>query len=285
MKKVLFASTALVLSAGVASADGVTITGEAGFGITNTGGTTSVSHYLEYFLGASVATDSGITVGASSDLAVANSTSYTAAATVAAPHVTNSDSHDSEVYMSYEGLKLSVGNISSASDVGGFADIGYEGIGVDDVAEKAIGHAAADVRVDYSFGDIKVALSADSTAGSNQWAASVSGSFDAFTFALGFDDNGTANGSVVGLGYSAGAFSAKAHYEDRATTNAMGVHVAYTTGDVTVSAAYAERDTAGVKTDAYGVGVAYDLGGATLAAGFGEDNGTQKADLGISFEF
>ena len=270
MKKVLFASTALVLSAGVASADGVTITGEAGFGITSTAGTTTIGNYLEYFIGASVATDSGITVGASSDLATG---------------AVAGDSHDREVYMSYEGLKLSVGNISNAADDAGIADVGYGGLGVDNVAEGAVTYGGADVRVDYSFGDWAVAVSADSGngAGQDDWAIGFSGSISGVSIFLGLDDNSGVQGTAIGLGYSAGAVSVKASYEKAGAANSSGISVGYTSGDVTVTAAYAQSTAAA--NDAYGIGVSYDLGGATLDGGFAEVGGASVMDLGINFTF
>ncbi len=274
MKKVLFTSTALVLTAGVASAD-IAITGGANMGLKYNGTTTTVHNEIDFNIVGTGETDGGVAFGASIDLDADsnNSTSTTNAVS------------DPEVFISYNGLKLSVGDIDSAADRGGLSDLGYDGIGIDDVAEEpgvgtTRGFGGDDVRVDYSFGDISVAASTDSSA-SGDWAIGASASFDAFSVDLGAGDTGGTDFWHLTAGYSAGAISAKATYGEVGTADAYGLYVAYTTGDVTVSAAYADDGSA----DAYGIGVAYDLGGATVAGAVGEIGGTTVADLGISFSF
>ena len=67
MKKVLFASTALVMTAGVAAAD-VTISGSAQMGVKSVGGTTSVVNDIDIDVTGSASTDGGVTLSASIDL-------------------------------------------------------------------------------------------------------------------------------------------------------------------------------------------------------------------------
>lgn len=286
MKKVLFTSTALVLTAGVASAD-IAITGSANMGLKYNGTTTTVHNEIDFNIVGSGETDGGVAFGASIDLDAShdNSATNTTATADASTTVSGSTVNDPEVFISYNGLKLSVGDIDSAADRGGLSDLGYDGIGIDDVAEEpgvgtTRGFGGDDVRVDYSFGDISVAASTDSSA-SGDWAIGASASFDAFSVDLGAGDTGGTDFWHLTAGYSAGAISAKATYGEVGTADAYGLYVAYTTGDVTVSAAYADDGSA----DAYGIGVAYDLGGATVAGAVGEIGGTTVADLGISFSF
>ncbi|MDC0737920.1 porin [Cognatishimia sp. SS12] len=274
MKKVLFASTALVLTAGVASAD-IAITGGADMGLEYNGTTTTVHNDIDFNIVGSGETDGGVAFGASIDLD-ADTDNNT---------ITNNsgagNKFDPEVFISYNGLKLTVGEVSSAADQGGLADLGYNGIGVDDVAEKpggSNGFGNDDVRVDYAVGDINLAASLDST--NSDWALGGNASFDAFTVAAGFGETGGTDFYRVTLGYSAGAFGAKVHYGETGAADAWGIEGSYTTGDVTVTAVYADGTS-----DAYGIGVAYDLGGATLAGGIGEVANTTVADLGISFSF
>ena len=273
MKKVLFASTALVLTAGVASAaghSGVTVSGSANMGLFYDGNETIVKNEIDIDIAGSGETDGGLSFGASVDLDAESNNST---------HTTGTGASDPEVFLAYEGLTLTVGDIGEANDVGGISDIGFDGLGVDDVVDALRENGSDDVRVDYSFGDIAVAASVDSS--NDEWAVSASGSIDAFSFAVGYRDGTLVNDTNVTVGYSAGAFSANATWAESGNTDGYGVDVSYTTGDVTVTAAYAEQGA----TDAYGIGFAYDLGGATFAGGVAEVNNTTVADLGISFSF
>ncbi|SHH44026.1 porin [Cognatishimia maritima] len=270
MKKVLFASTALVLSAGVAAAD-VVVTGEANMGLKYDGTDTTVHNEIDFNIVGSGETDGGLTFGASVDLDASSDDSVNTTGSVADP----------EVFIAYNGLTLTVGDVGEANDRGGLADLGYDGIGIDNVAEIN-NYGSHDVRVDYAFGDIKVAVSMDSSM-SDEWAIGASASFDAFSVDVGFGETGGANDTNITLGYSAGAFGAKIFFADNDTITGQGVEVSYTSGDVTVTGVYADNE--GAADAAYGVGVAYDLGGATLAGGIGEAGGNTVADLGISFSF
>ncbi|MGH1464660.1 MAG: porin [Cognatishimia sp.] len=284
MKKVLFASTALVMAAGVAAAE-VKVTGGAKMGLKYNGATTSttVHNDIDFNIVGSGETDGGIAFGASVDLDAehnnsANSTtSVTPAGTISGKTIL-----DPEVFVSYNGLKLTIGDIGEATDVG-LDDIGVFGIGVDDAAEKgnnaASGLGSHDVRVDYAFADFTVALTADSS--NNDFAIGFGGSLDAFTFNIAMGETGGASVVNAKAGYSAGAIGVDVLYRDTGTGESYGVRGNYTTGDLTLIAQYGKNDV----NDAYGIGVAYDLGGATLAGAVGEVSGNTMADLGISFNF
>lgn len=262
MKKVLFASTALVLTAGVASAE-IAVSGGGSMGIKYDGTDTSIAHSFGVDVTGSGETDGGLSFGGSYALA-------------------DSGSHDGAytVFIAANGLTLTTGNdVSNAADVGGLADVGYDGLGVDDVAEGAT-LGGADVHVAYAFGDVNAAVSMD--AAGDDWAIGVSASFDAFTVALGLDDDSGSTTVVVGAGYSAGAIAGNIYYASNDDADdTYGIDVSYTSGDVTVTGVYGNDGT----DDAFGVGVAYDLGGATLGGGIAQVAGTTVADLGISFDF
>lgn len=278
MKKVLFASTALVLTAGVASAE-ITLSGSANMGLKYDGSNTVVANEIDVDLKGSGETDGGLSFGASLDLDAHSNNSA---------HTTN-DVGDPEVFIAYNGLTLTVGDIGEAQDVGGISDLGFDGIGVDDVVDSLTENGSDDVRIDYAFGDFSVAVTMDSS--NDDFAASFSGSVDAFSFSVGLSDRAAIEEKNVTVGYSAGAFGVNVTWRDgtRAasglynayTGDGFGIDASYTTGDVTVTGAFADAGT----NEAWGLGVAYDLGGATLAGGFGEVNGTSVADLGISFSF
>ncbi|MEE2944015.1 MAG: porin [Pseudomonadota bacterium] len=272
MKKVLFASTALVMTAGVAAAE-IAVTGGANMGIKYDGATdsTTVDNEIDFNIVGSGETDSGVSFGASVDLdADASNETFT----------TGGGASDPEVFVAYNGLKLTVGGVDGATDRGGLGDPGYDGIGIDNVAE-VVSHGSHNVRVDYAFGDIAVAASVGSD--SDDWAIGATASFDAFTVHVGAGEAGGLDQMNLTLGYSAGAFGVKAYIGDNDSTQGYGVEASYTTGDVTLMGVYADSDTA--SEAAFGVGVAYDLGGATLAGGVGSVAGETVADLGISFSF
>jgi outer membrane protein OmpU len=273
MKKVLFASTALVATAGVAAAD-VSLSGSADMGLSYNGTSTVVVNDIDINVVGSASTDGGLTLGASVDLDASSNNSA---------HTTGGGASDPEVFLSYEGLTLTVGDIGEASSQGGLSDVGFDGIGIDNVAE--IGNFGShDVNVAYSFGDISASLSIDSDNANNDWGVGVSTSFDSVSIAVGFGETGGVNQSTATVGFSSGAFGAKVFYVDNGVNTGQGVDVSYTSGDVTITAVYADSNVAGTPS-AYGIGFAYDLGGATLAGGFGEANNTSVADLGISFSF
>jgi outer membrane protein OmpU len=267
MKKVLFASTALVMTAGVAAAD-VSLSGSANMGLKYNGTTTTVHNEIDVDVSGSASTDGGLTLGASIDLDAQHDDSATPA----------SDVTDPEVFISYEGLTLTVGDVGEAADQGGLADVGYDGIGIDNIAEVG-SYGSHDVNVAYSFGDIAVSASADSS--NSDWGVGMSTSFDSVSVAIGFAETGGANQTTATIGFSSGAFGANVFYVDNGTATGQGIDVSYTSGDVTITAVYAESGA----TNGYGIGFAYDLGGATLAAGFGNNGTTDVADLGISFSF
>lgn len=290
MKKVLFASTALVMTAGVAAAE-VTISGSANMGLKHDGSTTTVHNEIDFDVKGSGETDGGLSFGASIDLDASSDDSANnqskvldAGGTDTTDRVNGSTVSDPEVFIAYNGLTLTVGDIGEASDQGGLSDVGYDGIGIDNVAEitDAAGFGSHDVRVDYAFGDVSVAVSLDSA--TDDWAIGGSASFDAFTVALGFGEVSGDQHTLLTLGYSAGAFGGHIFYntDDRAADDAYGLDVSYTTGDITLTAVFADNGT----DNAFGIGAAYDLGGATLAGGIGKNTSDDTvADLGISFSF
>jgi outer membrane protein OmpU len=286
MKKILFASTALVATAGVAAAE-ISFGGSANFGVMYNGSETIVKNELDFDVKGSGETDGGLKFGASFDLDTSYNDSNGAQGTGIADD-SNGDSSglgeggigDPEVYIEMGGLKLTVGNIGEAQDVGGISDIGFDGLGVDDVVDALRENGSDDIRIDYSFGDIAVAASVDSA--TNQWAVSAAGSFGDISASAGFRDNDGSEDWNVTVGYSAGAFGVTATYAEAGNVDGFGLDASYSQGDLTVTAAYAERGAA----DAYGIGASYSLGGgAAIAGGVAEVGGETVADLGMTFSF
>ena len=303
MKKILFASTALIFVAGAAAAD-VVITGSASMGLKydQTTKKTEVANDITFKMNGTATTDNGISLGAIAELNDAD------------------EVHDTSVYMSTGGLKLTVGAVEEAAD-SGINDIGYDGIGVDDIVEKmrtntkgvitnvkvgsggvvelvdpdaqddqierkteaATGWEDHNVNVAYTFGDFTASASTKSGT-KNEYQIGLSGKVNGVSVGAGFGKTGTDDIMNLSVGYSMEGMSGDVLYREVGTQKGYGLNVGYTTGDITISAAYAKQQN-GEKKDAWGIGLAYDMGGAKLAAGFGEVDNQHKADLGISFDF
>ena len=131
-------------------------------------------------------------------------------ASVAASDKQKVDNHG-EVYISMDMHKLTIGSDLDAADklAGGIADPGFDGIGIDDVAEGPYGGSAADVRYDGDFGVAKVAISYGDNAGDAAWAAGFSFNVEPVNFGAGFDSNGVMS---VGMGFTQGAIAMNALY-------------------------------------------------------------------------
>ncbi len=116
-----------------------------------------------------------------------------------------------EVYISMDMHKLTIGSDLDAADktAGGLADPGFDGIGIDDVAEGVWGGSAADVRYDGDFGVASVAISYGDNKGDAEWAAGFSFNVEPVTVGAGFDSNGVMS---IGMGFSQGLISMNALY-------------------------------------------------------------------------
>ena len=157
MKKLLIASTALSLAGGAAFAEmAITVSGDAEMGVDYasepvadaTTGAVGSKHSFVHEVGidfaASGTTDGGLTFGGSAGF-------DTGDATV----------NEGTVHVSGSFGKLTIGDNDSADlTAGGIADIGMNGIGVDDMVEGLRGTTANQLRYDNDFGQIKIAISA-----------------------------------------------------------------------------------------------------------------------------
>jgi len=285
MKKVLFATTALVATAGVAQAD-ITITGGGNAGIRDTGvaGTDPFLHTeLDFNVVGTTTTDGGVTVSASIDLDTDKSG---AAGTTTATAV-----NDPEVSIAGPFGTVSFGDVSTANDFG-LPDIGFDGIGIDDAAEIALS-ATADMSYSYSFGDFGVTLSGDSA--NDDFAVAFNYAIAGADITLGYGrDDATGNETtnlLVKFSVSDVAlqlYAAQLSVVGGADSDSYGLHAAYAVNDaLTIAAAYGQTEIGAVSTDALGVGFSYGLGGGvSIAGGVGEDESDNSVmDLGINFSF
>jgi len=292
MKKVLFATTALVATAGVAAAD-VSVSGRAAFGLDHDGvaNTTVVRNYFDLYFTGTTETDGGVSLSATIEMegigAVGGiSNGATKVSNIAATQVFSA---------SAGGLTFSYGNTDGAFDksmteVHRIPGIGFElwtGASFidndDDNNVARIDYAISDFAVAVSYagfdkstgigakyssdlGSAKITVGAayESQTGEDYWGLSAKADFGAFSVAAGYADskNGTQyNGTYnISAQYSANGLSVGANYLNSKTANSNG----------------------------YTVFGTYDLGGGASAfAQYGERaNGTTKrGTVGVAFSF
>ena len=162
MKKLLIASTALSLAGGAAFAEmAITVSGDAEMGVDYAsepaGGASKHSfvHEVGIDFTASGTTDGGLTFGGSAGF-----------------DTKDTDLNTGTVNVSGSFGTLTIGDNDAADlTAGGIADIGMNGIGVDDMVEGLRGTTAGQLRYDNSFGQVSIAISAGTKAGSAAVAA------------------------------------------------------------------------------------------------------------------
>ena len=151
MKKLLIASTALSLAGGAAFAEmAITVSGDAEMGVDYAsepaGGASKHSfvHEVGIDFTASGTTDGGLTFGGSAGF-----------------DTKDTDLNTGTVHVSGSFGTLTIGDNDAADlTAGGIADIGMNGIGVDDMVEGLRGTTAGQLRYDNSFGQVSIAISA-----------------------------------------------------------------------------------------------------------------------------
>ena len=162
----MVAVTVLGLAGSGAIAQGVSFGGSAGMGVKYEGATEGVDEMggmtetdsmikwisdFDISISASGTTDGGLTFGASTAIEAGHAESVIT---------------DSEVYIGGESWAVKIGTLDPASHMGrSLGDVGYDGLGVDDVAEKAGGYGGtkADVEVSFSLGTASLAITAGQT--------------------------------------------------------------------------------------------------------------------------
>ena len=244
-----------------------------------------VNNEIDFTISGSGTSDSGVSFGASIDSGNSETDQREA----------HDTANDGEAFVSYNGFKVIVGDVGNQAQEG-IADVGYQGIGADDLLLYS-DKGSYDVNVYYSISGISLGLSSGSD--SDDMAVSVSGELSGVSFGISSTDiDGSRTVTEVALGYTMGAVSINAamqnvDYDAAATTDidAYGVSVTYTSGAMTVTASMTDNDVTGQESN-YGVGVAYDLGGGlAIKGGYGQIGKTSTADskavadLGLTMSF
>lgn len=307
MKKVLLATTAVALSAGVAYAE-VSISGIARMGLqytdtpAGTAAKTTIEKRMTVDINATTETSSGITFGATMRLrSEENIATFAAGA---------------RVFLQTSGFELAMGNINGAIEsMPGLYDpsVGLTGLGWGGLvtntagdgywgwdAYSSTGNGAEGVEVTYTAGAFTGHLSySDNSVGGlssnglnsgvKRTAAYGAYTMNDWTVALGLQESNALGGAedkaILTVGGKLGDYSVGFGYADNNGTKKFALNGAATFGATTVSAYVADEDTAGTDT-AYGLGVSYDLGGASIVGGFAHtESDVNRADLGVSFSF
>lgn len=308
MKKVLFATTALIATGGMAAAD-VTLSGSGRFGIVYNDNaaltaSTKVEKRMTINIDGSGSTDGGLEFGGRIRLRSDENNSTAASA--------------ANVFMGNDMFRITVGNTDGAllNRVGYYqGTVGLTGLQWANVSFNigtntfylnsfsSRGGGTADVvRLDFNVGGFGVSLSTDSTgdhtSGTSEDAVAVSYNFGDWTAAAGFakDANGVGVDAMsASINGSIGDFGVGLGYTDLDTIgNKVTLSGAYSFGDTSVTAfvASTSEDTvgsaglaAGQDDMSYGIGFTHSLGGAVLAGGVSSNYGATMADLGVRFSF
>jgi outer membrane protein OmpU len=291
MKKVLFATTALVATAGVAAAD-VTFGGYGRFGIIYndidaTGvDSTDVTSRFRLQIDATAESDAGVSFGARVRIQQNEG----------AQGMTNG----ARFFARSGGLEVGVGNIYGALEFmpGMYPiDLGLTGLGYDYTAYNfradayssgGLGNSGDNgVEVMYSAGDLSFHMSASDT--DDRIAAHVAYTYSGWTFALGAQDSDNANDTelAVSVAGNIGPANVTLAYADNGDD---GDHIVlagrFDVGAATNIEVYVADADYGSDTG-YGIDFNHDLGGGTsLRGGVAKRlNGDTRADLGVRFNF
>lgn len=322
MKKVLFATTALVATASVAAAD-VTWSGYGRFGLQYEENRstdpnvsdTNIESRLRLQMDASTETDGGVVFGAR----------FRAEANENADGTANGASFNGARFSAaYEGFEMQVGNISDAIDdlpnfygyepglIGKVGQYGnYEG---PNSGYTSTGDGTNGVRFQYNVADFQIlgAYNQDNdgafgtttgttaaTFGSDVESGSlhVAYTFSDWTVALGYakekDDGGASlKGTVLTVGGTLGIVDLAFFVaEDDEDGRASGKNTSYgMSGAVDVGAATqitGSISDGDIGDTSYGLGVVHDLGGGVTILGMigRSTNANNVADLGVKFNF
>lgn len=307
MKKILFATTALVATAGIAAAE-VKLTGFAEMGVADGDHLATAQFFsdIDVTFTLSGEADNGLKFGATIDLDEATDPDYRSnpfagGTNVGAPI----GESDMSVFVAYGGARLTMGDTDGAFDWA-MKEAGFGG----SIADDHTTHAGFNfnsgldgtydgqvVRFDYTFDAYSVAISTeidDSDTFDPVWGIGFkyTGDLAGLTLGVGVgyqhvDFGGGVDVSVAGISLDTtfdNGLMAIVNYSSFDVAGAdidhWGLGLGYTMNALTIEANYGEYSMPGSLTDSgFGLAVNYDLGGG-LVAQFGY--GSSDADVGFA---
>ena len=299
MKKVLFATTALIATGSVAAAD-VTFGGWGRFGIvynSNASGvdsTTELTHRFRLQIDATAESDNGVTFGARTRMQLDSTATGGGDTAVMGA---------ARFFARSGGFEVGVGNIFGALDsMPGMypIDLGLTGLGYnytpitgfDGFDTTGVGRTNG-IEVMYSAGDFQAHVSySEANAGdpaNDRLAAHVAYTWNGWQFALGGQDsdNAAATELAASVTGSFGIADVSLAYADNGTAgDAWSLTARFDVGAATNVEVYVADADAFAETS-YGVDFNHDMGGGTsLRGGIAKlGNDTTRADLGVRFNF
>jgi outer membrane protein OmpU len=314
MKKVLLATSALVMTTGLAAAE-ITLSGDARMGVIDNfgdddAGFTSRAR-VKFTL--SGETDGGLSFGASFRADNAGESAFDSDGDgffdSNGGGAKNGDA--GEVFISGAFGKLTMGDIDGAAqqavqNVDGVGLTGLSDLNEAVYLHNALDSAATDptAAYEYSTGAFTGIISVQNpdnnlVAGVDldpTYALGLKYAAGDYTFALGYENNSDLDADHIILGANAtfGAVSLKANYGrlsiGAADADQWHLSATYTADALAVTAFYADEDDFGAlgQGTAYGLGASYDLGGGAKVVGGYAHNDTVDADafdFGVSFSF
>ena len=279
MKNILFATTALVATAGIASAD-VSLSGAANVGIVNNGTAAAQDNmYQNMSITATMAgeTDGGLTFGASLT-------------------VRNGDDVDLDAGDLQLNDVANAGDITALSDTsfgsiyvsGDFGKLTFDRNGLDNVMDDD--YDDMDVQYDYSVGDLSVSVTADidnndaASTDHNDWAAKVGYTMGAIKLTAATDDSGESDVTVaytlndmIGLSVNldSDGQTVSSVVESEATVKAT-----YSNAGITGHLALTDDDD-----DSWEVGFGYTAGAMAFGVTVGEDGDGTDNDTDITASY
>lgn len=296
MKKLLFASTALVMSAGVAAAnDNISFSGDARMGVVYNSANVALTAKTQFSARARMTvrmtrtTDSGLQVGATF---LVNEAEQAAG---------NTGMERGTVFIAGDFGRLTMGNITGAVQgvVLQLHDIGYTGLANRaQWLSRATNAARTAARYEITFDDFTVMVSSDqltASGGNGMAAIGVRYRFDGFTVAVGYESGRSTGGPIpagnradhamIGVEGKIDMVTLRALYgrakdnTDNDSLNQWGLSADAKIDAVNVTAYYMKRLNASKN---YGIGASYDLGGgAKLMGGINKvSGGATTADFG-----
>lgn len=313
MKKVLFATTALILSAGFAHAE-VAVGGDGRMGIVYDGNDAQFSSRVRVEFTLTGESDSGLSFGGSTRVDHMNG---------------GAEGNAGEVWVSGAFGKLTMGDIDSAAEnaIGDLTEIGYTGLGFHNefVYTSSDDESAGDpgALYSYSVGDANVYVSMMDSNDQESYSVGANYKFGNSLVGIGYERNksydvaadatiernllsaGAGVGTwdtktwVIGGASTFGAATVKAGYAQTEVDGVadkfkqIGVGVDYAMGPTTVSGFVRQEKLGDLKAQYVGIGAEYDLGGgASVKGGIVDIDQSDVggiddtvADLGLKFKF
>lgn len=296
MKKLLLASTALVMAAGMAvapekaAAQGVSLSGDARMGVDYLEGRATewlFTSRARVTFTLSGQTDTGLSFGASFR------------ADNAGGAVGNNNMNAGNVFVSGAFGRIRMGDVDGAAQalVGDVNATSLTGLG--DLNEFVYISRNVDndtsMLYDYSMAGFTVALSAEQLGNNDLLGVAASYTFEGFTVAAGYENSDIGDHLAVGAGANFAGFDVKAVYARANNTlqgnlgtakrDQYGLSIGGSF-DAVSGNVFARRTFDNVTV--YGIGASYDLGGGASVVGglAGGNRGTAtRADLGIAMSF